>query len=154
LQRAVVRPWGRRGDLGLRQLAHEVGAADHANEAPVGHHGHLPDAICVENVGDLSEARALGDRDDEAGHDILGAQPVALDVLPCLRIRIGEQLQPPFAPLLRADLAAVREIGLAHDTEKLCARHDGHGADAVADEDCGDLADGRIWGRPSPHHGS
>lgn len=52
LQGPVVRSCGRRGDLDLRQLAHEVGATDHADETAVAHHRHLPDAMSIENVGE------------------------------------------------------------------------------------------------------
>src|SRR5581483_1506237 len=83
--------------------------------------------------------------------DVPGSDAVALDVFAGLDVRVGEDLEPPFAALLRVRLAAMGQVRLADDADDVVVPLDhGHGADAVPHEQGCDLRD-RIVGPNSEY---
>src|SRR5581483_8591679 len=128
LQGTVARALGGSDDRHLGQPAHQVGAADHADELAVVQHRHLAHAVSVEKVGHLGQARLRRHADDVARHDVPGSDAVALDVFAGLDVRVGEDLEPPFAALLRVRLAAMGQVRLADDADDVVVPLDhGHG---------------------------
>src|ERR1019366_521416 len=115
---------------------HEIGPADDANELAVANDRHPPDPFAVQQVGDFSEARGVGDRDDIAGHDVRHGAPMRLQVIARHVVVRYQRIEPSRAPSLRpafrSGFGAVQKIALADNSNQgVAGVHDGHAADAV-----------------------
>ena len=81
MQSGIINLLSHLGNLNLAQRAHEIAARDDPDETALLHDGDSFDAVIVEDVSDIPQFRIITDRDDIAGHDILGLEPVRLGKL-------------------------------------------------------------------------